>query len=83
MNKGVVVLGFLVAVVGGLALGFIAVFVGFVTVLVGLLMESVEDVKRELRVCRICGRKISKWQAESLGLCQKCFEKTMLAEKED
>lgn len=91
MNTYFLVLGFCVFIIGfsiffvaSLFWGIFLMIISVVAVVAGLLMESVEDkVKRKLRVCKVCGRKISKWQAESLGLCQKCFERLELSDDDE
>ncbi|NWF86234.1 hypothetical protein HXY32_00220 [Candidatus Bathyarchaeota archaeon] len=90
MNTPIIVIGLIILLIGLfipiMYLGLVVLF-AIVLIIIGLLMESEDEkIRRKRRICRICGKRITKEQAGSLGLCQACFkaeyEEDVLIEEE-
>jgi multisubunit Na+/H+ antiporter MnhB subunit len=78
MKTSIIIIGLLMILFGLFApiiLFPLLLLIGIVAIIVGLCMESEkEKIMRKRRLCRICGKPITKEQAETLGICQKCFD---------
>ena len=82
METSIVVLGLMILLIGlfvpPMYLGLM-LLIGIVIVIIGLRMESQEqrekiEVMRRRKLCRICGKTVTKAQAETLGICQECLD---------
>jgi len=81
MEASIAVIGLMAIFIGFFIpiVGILLIICGIVLMIAGLSTNSSKEdketkVMRKRCLCRVCKQPITKIQAESLGLCQECFD---------